>query len=121
MAFFNYVNHSNLLMSRILASSATKSAAKKHFTCGVIRKSSPITFPMKSGTPLRGLDVMVGQDPPTSKAREEYPPWINDLVEPLTSLAALRQMKFEDATDNDKMRYLKLTRRKQIKEQNEDA
>ena len=85
------------------------------------------TFPtirllaMKPGTPIPGLDFLKNIDPPVSKERSEYPEWINDLGKPMKTLAKLRKMKREAAEDDEQMRYLKLTRRKSIKESNIDA
>eukprot|EP00591_Stephanopyxis_turris_P012516 CAMPEP_0195520898 /NCGR_PEP_ID=MMETSP0794_2-20130614/17608_1 /TAXON_ID=515487 /ORGANISM="Stephanopyxis turris, Strain CCMP 815" /LENGTH=100 /DNA_ID=CAMNT_0040650337 /DNA_START=183 /DNA_END=485 /DNA_ORIENTATION=+ len=81
----------------------------------------PRLFAMKPGTPLAGLDIVKGKDAPVAKERKEYPDWVNDLAKPLTSLAELRRMDMEDATDKDMMRYLKLTRRGEIKGKNNDA
>lgn len=76
---------------------------------------------MKPGTPIAGLDFFKGKDPPVSLKREEYPEWVNDLTTPLLSLAKLRKMPESEATDRDKMRYLKLKRRLKMKENNSAA
>jgi len=81
----------------------------------------PLFATMKPGTPIPGLDFLKNVDPPVSKERSDYPSWINDLGKPLKTLAKLRKMKIEEADDQDQMRYLKLTRRKEIKEKNIDA
>lgn len=76
---------------------------------------------MKPGTPIAGLDFLKNVEPPVSKARSEYPEWIDDLAKPMATLAKLRKMNTEEAEDKDMMRYLKLMRRKHIKEKNIDA
>jgi hypothetical protein len=77
---------------------------------------------MKPGTPLRGLDIFKNADtPPAAQERSQYPSWITDLSKPLVSLAALRRLPVEKSTDAEQMRYLKLTRRGQIKDKNGSA
>lgn len=61
---------------------------------------------------------MKGKEPIVAMKREEYPDWINDLAKPKITLAQLRRMPEEEATDRDKMRYLKLTRRRKMKDNN---
>ena len=82
---------------------------------------------LKPGTPIPGLENIYpkSKDPtkdrtPIAKPREEYPPWVSGLTQPLPSLAKLRAMKIEDATDKDMKRYLKLVRRAKIKANNEE-
>lgn len=82
---------------------------------------------MKPGTPIPGLESIypASKDPsqsrvPTARPREEYPPWVSDLAKPMPTLARLRGMKVEDASDGDMKRYLKLVRRIKIKENNEE-
>jgi Mitochondrial ribosomal protein L37 len=76
-------------------------------------------FPLKPGTPIPGLDIYKEKEPPVALERHEYPDWLDSLAKPLPSLAVLRRMPEEEATDREKMRYLKLTRRVQIKKNNE--
>mmetsp|Transcript_4067 Transcript_4067/g.7503 ORF Transcript_4067/g.7503 Transcript_4067/m.7503 type:complete len:110 (+) Transcript_4067:136-465(+) len=76
---------------------------------------------MKPGTPIPGLNFMKGKEPIVALKREEYPDWINDLDKPKITLAKLRRMPEEEATDRDKMRYLKLTRRFKMKDNNSAA
>lgn len=76
---------------------------------------------MKPGTPIPGLNFLKGKDAIVALERSEYPEWVSDLDKPLISLAKLRRMDEEDATDKEKMRYLKLTRRLQIKANNAEA
>jgi hypothetical protein len=76
---------------------------------------------MKPGTPIPGLDFLKNVDAPVSKERSEYPDWINDLGKPMQSLARLGKMNIEEAEMGVQMRYLKLSRRKSIKESNIDA
>jgi len=74
---------------------------------------------MKPGTPLRGLDIFKNSEsPPMALERSQYPSWISDLSKPLITLAALRRLPLEQSTDKEQMRYLKLTRRGEIKEKN---
>mmetsp|Transcript_10980 Transcript_10980/g.18201 ORF Transcript_10980/g.18201 Transcript_10980/m.18201 type:complete len:98 (-) Transcript_10980:148-441(-) len=76
---------------------------------------------MKPGTPIPGLNFLKGKEAPVAMERSEYPDWVNDLENPNITLAKLRRMDEEDATDSEKMRYLKLTRRAVIKESNLEA
>ena len=77
-------------------------------------------LPMKPGTPIPGLDFRKDVDPPVALERSEYPEWLESLTRPLPSLAKLRRMPYEEATDRDKRRYLKLTRKQKIKRQNDE-
>ena len=62
-------------------------------------------------------DIIIGNV--AAKKREEYPEWINTLATPKASIARLRQMEYNDDTpDVDLKRYLRLTRRALIKENN---
>ena len=76
---------------------------------------------MKPGTPIAGLDLFKDKDPPVVLERSEYPEWVNDLCRDLPHLAELRRMPEEEATDRDIMRYLKLTRKIKIKENNAES
>ena len=87
-------------------------------------------LPMKPGTPIPGLTNIypTPKDPsvassargaPVALKREDYPAWVNDLTRPLPTLAKLRTMKVEDASDKDMKRYLKLVRKAKIKSNNE--
>lgn len=76
---------------------------------------------MKPGTPIPGLNFQKGKEAPAALERSEYPEWVNDLEKPMITLAKLRRMDEKDATDKEKMRYLKLTRRAVIKENNLEA
>jgi len=82
--------------------------------------SAVLQMPMKPGTPIPGLNFRKDVDPPVALPREEYPDWVNKLAEKDISLAQLRRMPEEDATDKQKMRYLKLTRRIEIKRGNDE-
>jgi Mitochondrial ribosomal protein L37 len=91
-----------------------------HVRCfSVVRSTPRVAFPLKSGTPIPGLDIYKDKEPPVALERHEYPDWLESLAKPLPSLAVLRRMPEEEATDREKMRYLKLTRRVQIKNNNE--
>lgn len=81
----------------------------------------PLSMPMKVGEVIPGLDIYKDKDPPVVLERSEYPEWVNKLAEPLISLAKLRKMRVEDATDEEKKRYLKLVRKLNIKEKNEES
>ena len=83
--------------------------------------SQPLFFAMKPGTPIPGLDFLKNVEQPVSKPREEYPAWVDNLTKSKKSLAVLRKMDVEDATDKEKMRYLKLTRRREIKQHNAEG
>jgi hypothetical protein len=76
---------------------------------------------MKPGTAIPGLNFLKGKEATVSMERSEYPEWVNGLETPMITLAKLRRMDEEDASDTEKMRYLKLTRRRAIKETNLEA
>jgi len=76
-------------------------------------------YAMKPGTPIPGLNFLKDRDPPVALDRSEYPEWVNSLTKRDVTLAQLRKMPEEEATDREKMRYLKLTRRIEIKRKNE--
>ena len=84
-------------------------------------KTPTRNFAMKPGTAISCLDIKKNADPVVVRDRGEYDEFINDLCEPLTSLAQLQKMPIEDATIKDMKRYLKLTRRLEIKEKNADT
>lgn len=79
------------------------------------------TMAMKPGTPIPGLDIFKEKDAPVALPREEYPEWIDTLAQPMVSLAKLRKMPLEEASDKEVRRYLKLVRKMKIKEQNAAA
>lgn len=85
---------------------------------GIASIGRPVCLAMKPGSPIRGLDIFKNSEPPVAQERSQYPSWISDLSKPLISLAALRRLPLENSTDKEQMRYLKLTRRGQIKEKN---
>lgn len=76
---------------------------------------------MKPGTPIPGLDIYKDKDPVVALARSEYPDWVNELATPMLTLSELRRLPESEATEKDKMRYLKLTRRIQIKKNNAES
>ena len=81
--------------------------------------SSPChRFALKPGTPIVGVDIFKDRDPQLVLERTEYPVWINNLAIPELSLNRLMKLPVEDATDQQKRRYLKLKRRKVIKKNN---
>jgi hypothetical protein len=75
---------------------------------------------MQPGTSLTGLSIFKGQEPPVTKERAEYPEWVDTLADPMLSLAKLRRMPNEEAQDRDILRYLKLKRRLNVKQKNEE-
>ena len=91
----------------------------------VLYSTTPTLTGLPPGTPIPGLENIYpkSKDPsqskvPIAKPRDEYPTWVNDLTKPLPSLAKLRNMKIENASDGDMKRYLKLVRKAKIKENN---
>mmetsp|Transcript_6001 Transcript_6001/g.8659 ORF Transcript_6001/g.8659 Transcript_6001/m.8659 type:complete len:109 (+) Transcript_6001:108-434(+) len=76
---------------------------------------------MKAGTTIPGLGFLKDKDAPASMERSEYPEWVNRLDKSLPSLARLRLMPEEEASDKEMLRYLKLTRRNKIKSNNGTA
>jgi Mitochondrial ribosomal protein L37 len=80
--------------------------------------TTPTGMPMKPGTVMTELKIYKDRDPPVVLERSEYPDWINTLDQPLISLAQLRRMDVDEATDKEKKRYLKLIRKMKIKESN---
>lgn len=86
-----------------------------------LHTTAPASLAMKPGTPIPGLNFMKNKEAPVSLPRSDYPEWVSDLAKPMVTLAELRRMKWEDSTDRDKMRYLKLTRRIRIKGNNVEA
>jgi len=90
--------------------------------------SSTSIYQIKPGTPIPGLENIYPKntkDPTKDKTpiylnREEYPSWVSQLMVPLPTLAELRRMPIEEASDKDMKRYLKLVRRAKIKANNEE-
>jgi len=90
--------------------------------------SSTSIAQIKPGTPIPGLENIYPKntkDPSKDKTpiylkREEYPSWVSQLMVPLPTLAELRRMPIEEASDKDMKRYLKLVRRAKIKANNEE-
>jgi len=76
---------------------------------------------MKPGTPIAGLDFLKNVDAAVSKERSEYPDWVNNLDDAGQTLAKLRKTDIWTADESDQMRYLKLSRRLKIKDDNIDA
>lgn len=70
---------------------------------------------MKPGTPIPGLDIYKEKDPVVALNRSEYPEWVNQLATPLPTLSELRKLSEVEMSEKEKMRFLKLTRRIQIK------
>ena len=78
---------------------------------------------MKPGTELKHLAIYKNQDAPKVLNPEEYPEWVASLADTNSqeSLATLRRIPNEDATEQQIKRYLKLTRRLKMRNQNEQA
>jgi hypothetical protein len=76
-------------------------------------------MPLKPGEPIQALKIFKNEEAPIVKPRHEYPDWVNTLAEKDVSLAQLRRMEVEDATDREQRRFLKLTRRIEIRSKNE--
>jgi hypothetical protein len=77
-------------------------------------------FPMKPGFAIKSLALFQDQEAPVVLERNDYPDWISSLAKPLPSLATLRRIPDEDATDVEERRFLKLTRRTEIKKKNQE-
>lgn len=84
-----------------------------------VRHLSSQTF--KVGDKVPGFDLFKDQEPLVWKEMEEYPGWVHKLHMPHTPLAKLRKMELEEASDSEMFRYIKLTRRIEIKEANLNA
>lgn len=82
--------------------------------------TAPLHLAMKPGTKIPGLDIYKEKEAPIVLERSAYPEWLESLAIPLPSLAKLRRMPEEEATDKDKMRFLKLSRKLRIKKNNEE-
>lgn len=79
--------------------------------------TSTQAMPMKPGEKLPGMAIFKGQDPPV--VLEQYPEWVSNLAKPEKSLAKLRRIPNDEASDKDILRFLKLKRRFAIRESNE--
>ena len=73
---------------------------------------------MKPGTVIQSLGIFKNKEAPVVLDRSTYPDWVSSLSEPLPSLAKLRRIPDEDATEREKRRFIKLTRRARIKSNN---
>jgi len=85
-----------------------------------IHRSTSFNFAVPVGQELTGFDFLKSNKEKSVVAlqRDEYPEWVDSLAKPLKTLAELKKMEFEDATDRERMRYLVLGRRKLIKDNN---
>ena len=114
-----------------ISSCVTAIRWKKHqqerkFSGNSLPRPSPpcLQSALKPGTPIPGLDIYKDKDPPIVLEKSEYPEWLATLAKPnmgLKTLAQLRRMSAEEATDKEKKRYLKLMRRAKIRKGNEEA
>jgi hypothetical protein len=87
----------------------------------VLATSTCRTLAMRPGTIIPGLNFLKDQEPVVALPREEYPDWVSTLATPQAGLAKLRRMSEEEATEREKERYLKLTRRIELKKKNAEA
>ena len=106
-----------MTLSKILLVSTRSNFAVRTLST---RSTTPL-LAMTPGTPIEGLDFLKNVDQVVSKERSEYPEWMGNLGTPMTSLAKLKKMNILEAPESEHMRYLKLKRRKSIKENNIDA
>jgi len=84
----------------------------------------PLSMPMKPGSPMSGLDIYKNKEtnpPPVAKEESEYPAWVGRLPHGLPSLASLNKKDFHSAPDKEQKRFLKLTRRNEIRNRNGSA
>ncbi|KAK1733944.1 hypothetical protein QTG54_015471 [Skeletonema marinoi] len=119
------MNSSQPLLRRLLINRPLHLTTTTTTTSTAHYSSTPPPSAMKSGTPIPGLTSIYppSKDPsnptaPTALPRSDYPSWVSALAEAPPTLAKLRNMKMEEATDKDMRRYLKLVRRNLIKENN---
>jgi hypothetical protein len=104
--------------SLLLASATRPVTIQTAFYCN---PTVPSQLAMKVGTVLPGLDFIKDTDEVVTKKRSDYPDWVDSLAKPMLSLAKLRRMTEEEATDKEKERYLKLSRRQDMKSKNAEA
>jgi hypothetical protein len=109
----------HVVASRLLLPSAPRPVTIQ--TACYCSPTAPVQLAMKAGTLLPGLDFIKDTDEVLSKERSEYPDWVDSLAKPMLSLAKLRRMTEEEATDREKERYLKLSRRQEMKNKNAEA
>lgn len=112
----------NHLLRSICTIARTRNSNLAH--CRFFYASKEFRQATPAGTELRGFEFLKKHgegELVLAKPREEYPEWISELAPGQKTLAELRKMEFEDATDKERMRYLVLTRRRLIKENNLDA
>jgi len=105
-----------MLQRQQLGASINSSGSARSFTSAL-----PNCQAMKPGETMDNLNVFKGKDPPVVLKREEYPDWVGELVNPPKTLAALRRIPNEEATEDEMKRYLKLTRRLDIKAKNQES
>mmetsp|Transcript_3466 Transcript_3466/g.4828 ORF Transcript_3466/g.4828 Transcript_3466/m.4828 type:complete len:130 (+) Transcript_3466:132-521(+) len=123
----NFSHHHTL--KRIISMNVCALYLKSHLPSSTLNlnryiasKTQLNSLAMKPGTPIPGLDFMKDKEKaPVVLERSEYPQWVSELAKPLTTLGKLKKMDIKDATDDDQKRYLKLTRRLEIKEHNIEA
>lgn len=107
---------------RGLAATLTRRAAVAALqTASYSNPTARCQLAIKAGSVIPGLDFIKDKEPVLALERSEYPEWVASLAVPPLSLAKLRRMPEEEATDRDKERFLKLTRRQKMKKNNEEA
>jgi hypothetical protein len=85
----------------------------------ICQATTAVSLPMKPGTPIPGLDFYKDKEQPVALARDEYPEWIGNLAIKDVSLAKLRRKDMiNDSNLREQRRFIKLTRRRKIKEVN---
>jgi Mitochondrial ribosomal protein L37 len=110
----------SLHQRRVLGVAVAAGRCGKTSTTTTVRAlSSSSSSSTKAGTPIPGLAIFKEHDPPV--VQTDYPAWFQSLTQPQPSLAQLRRMPNEEAEEKDILRFLKLQRRQQIRQQNEEA
>lgn len=115
----------NLSHHRVTIISSTTSPSFHGHNC---YSTTSARSAMQPGTKIPGLDAIypkpkdkgdsASSSAPAAKPRNEYPSWVSSLAEAPPTLAKLRNMNIEEASDKDMKRYLKLVRRNTIKDNN---
>mmetsp|Transcript_5334 Transcript_5334/g.6971 ORF Transcript_5334/g.6971 Transcript_5334/m.6971 type:complete len:122 (+) Transcript_5334:234-599(+) len=111
-------NTSHRLVARTASRTALPTRTRKNM---FYHTQEPLCMAMKPGTPIPGLDIYKEKDPPVVLERSEYPEWLGELVTPLKGIAQYRKMKAEEASLEDQQRYLKIIRKLDIKDKNDEA
>ena len=110
-----------LIMSLIARNLLSINGISVRSSCKYFGHSSSSTLPVKAGIELKNLNIFKGQDAPVTLDRSEYPSWVENLPQPLPSLAVLRKVPNEEANLEQIKRYLRLTRRLEVRKNNEES